>query len=182
MLRDAKPYAERLFQYRDLDRLPPPAARSALITPAARHGVTYEETAARLIIEESGGYPYFIQEYGRVLWREVDDSPITLDAVQSVRDLIVNELDRRFFKDRFESASDGEQRYLALMAQLPQAPYRTADIAKAGYRTRGSASEPRESLLRKDLIWSPRRGLVDFTVPHFAEYITRNHPLSDFDS
>jgi hypothetical protein len=56
-----------------------------------------------------------------------------------------------------------------------------ADIAKIGYRARSSASEPRDGLLKKDVIWSPRRGLVDFTVPHFAQYIQRNHPLAEFD-
>ena len=181
LLREAKPYAERLFQYRDLGRLSEPAARSALITPAERRGVSYEEMAARAIVSESGGYPYFIQEYGRVLWREIEVPPITTEDFESTRDLIISELDRRFFKDRFESATDAEQRYLAVMAQLSDGPYRTAEIAKVGYRTRGSTSEPRDGLLRKDLIWSPRRGYVDFTVPHFAQYIRRNHPLADFD-
>jgi hypothetical protein len=67
------------------------------------------------------------------------------------------------------------------MAELPEGPYRTADIAKLGYRTRSSTSEPRDGLLKKDLIWNPRRGFVDFTVPHFAQYIRRNHPLDEFD-
>jgi hypothetical protein len=179
-LRDAKPYAERLFQYRDLDRLPDPAARSALITPAERLGVHFEEDATRMIVAECGGYPYFIQEYGRVLWREVEQPPITAEDFVSTREIILGELDRRFFKDRFESATDAEQRYLAVMAELPQAPYRTAQIADLGYRARSSSSDPRGGLLKKDLIWSPRRGLVDFTVPHFAQYIQRNHPLADF--
>jgi hypothetical protein len=134
-----------------------------------------------MIIAECGGYPYFIQEYGRVLWREVDEPPITLDDFLSTREIILSELDRRFVKDRFESATDAEQRYLAVMAELPQAPYRTAEIAQLGYRARSSSSDPRGGLLKKDLIWSPRRGLVDFTVPHFAQYIQRNHPLADFD-
>jgi hypothetical protein len=180
LLRQAKPYAERLFQYRDLDRLSDAAARSALITPAARQGVEYEEEAARKIVAESGGYPYFIQEYGRVLWREVENSPITVADFDFTRELILSELDRRFFKDRFESATDAEQRYLAVMANLGDPPRSTEAIAKAGYRARGSASMPRDSLLRKDLIWSPRRGLVDFTVPQFAQYIRRNHPLDEF--
>jgi hypothetical protein len=182
LLRQAKPYAERLFQYRDLDRLREGAARSALVTPAARQGVDYEERAARMIVVESGGYPYFIQEYGRVLWREVETSPITVADFESSRELILSELDRRFFKDRFESATDAEQRYLAVMASVGRGPYRTEEIATSGYRTRGSASMPRDTLMRKDLIWSPRRGLVDFTVPHFAQYITRSHPVSEFNS
>ena len=182
LLREAKPYAERLFHYRDLDRLPDAAARSALITPAERLGIHYEEDAARMIVSECGGYPYFIQEYGRVLWREVEQPPVSLQDFVSTREIILSELDRRFFKDRFESATDAEQRYLAVMAELPDGPYRTAEIAKTGYRTPSSASDVRAALLKKDLIWSPRRGTVDFTVPHFAQYIHRNHPLSEFDA
>ena len=40
---------------------------------------------------------------------------------------------------------------------------------------------PRDALLRKDLIWSPRRGQVDFTVPQFAQFIARNYPLEEFE-
>lgn len=181
LLREAKPYAERLFQYRDLDRLPDAAARGALTMPAERLGVAYEQDAVRAIVADCEGYPYFIQDYGRVLWREVDESPITLADYRSIRGIILAELDRRFFKDRFESATDSEQRYLIVMAQLPAPPYRTADIARTGYRTPSSASEPRAGLLKKDLIWSPRRGIVDFTVPQFAQYIRRNHLADEFD-
>ena len=60
----AKPYADRLFQYRELGRLPEAAARAALVGPAATLGVEYEEKAAREVVRESAGYPYFIQEYG----------------------------------------------------------------------------------------------------------------------
>jgi hypothetical protein len=53
----AKPYADRLFQYHELGRLSAAAARSALITPAATHGVGCEESAARRVVDESAGYP-----------------------------------------------------------------------------------------------------------------------------
>lgn len=176
LLRQAKPYAERLFQYRDLDRLGAAAAHGALVTPASRRGVEYAPEVADAVIDESGGYPYFLQEYGRVLWREAERSPITLDDFRATAPMIEAELDRRFFKDRFESASESEQRYLAVMASLGDPPYRTEAVATAGYRTRSSASAPRDGLLRKDLVWSPRRGAIDFTVPLFAGYIRRNHP------
>jgi hypothetical protein len=38
-----------------------------------------------------------------------------------------------------------------------------------------------ESLIQKGLIWSPRRGQIDFTVPLFAEFLRENHPLASFD-
>jgi hypothetical protein len=39
-----------------------------------------------------------------------------------------------------------------------------------------------DSLIHKGLIWSPRRGQLDFTVPLFAEYLRDNHPLAAFES
>jgi hypothetical protein len=39
----------------------------------------------------------------------------------------------------------------------------------------------RDSLIQKGLIWSPRRGQLDFTVPLFAEFLRDNHPLASFD-
>ena len=73
----AKPYADRLFQYRELGRLSDAAARAALIGPAATLGVDFEEEAARRVVRESAGYPYFIQEYGLELWNHAERSPIT---------------------------------------------------------------------------------------------------------
>jgi hypothetical protein len=181
LLRAAKPYAERMFAYHELDRLSDAEARMALIAPAALREVEYEAPAVELVLKASAGYPHFIQEYGRVLWNEVDSTPITARDIKGAQALITEALSRRFFKDRFEMASDAEQRYLAAMADLGDGPVRSADVAlRAGYKERGSTSVLRESLLRKDLVYSPRRGLVDFTVRLFAGYLRAQHPLASF--
>jgi hypothetical protein len=68
------------------------------------------------------------------------------------------------------------------MAELGDDPTRTTDVAaRAGYKDVSSASLLRENLLRKDLIYSPRRSLVAFTVPLFAAYVREHHPLTSFD-
>ena len=36
----------------------------------------------------------------------------------------------------------------------------------------------RQALIRKGLIYDPRYGTVDFTVPHFAEFMRRRYPLA----
>ena len=76
-LLSAKPYADRLFSYEQLGRLSEGAARSALIGPAAAAGADYDEEAARQIVHEAAGFPYFIQEYGRELWNFAETTPIT---------------------------------------------------------------------------------------------------------
>jgi len=182
LLRTAKPYAERMFAYHELDRLSDAEARSALVAPAGQRGVEYEPGAVDLIIAASAGYPHFIQEYGRVLWNEVERSPISAGDVEGADVLIKETLNRRFFKDRFEMASDAEQRYLSAMADVGDGPVRSAEVAaRAGYKDSGSASVVRDSLLRKDLVYSSRRGLIDFTVPLFGGYLRDEHPLASFD-
>lgn len=48
-------------------------------------------------------------------------------------------------------------------------------------RLLGYVAVVRNALLRKDLVYSPRRGLIDFTVPLFGGYRRRQYPLSSCD-
>jgi hypothetical protein len=181
-LMSAKLYADRLFQYHELGRLSQAAARAALIAPAATRGVRYEEPAARRVVKESAGYPYFIQEYGLELWNHAERSPITSSDVVAVREIVTDSLARNFFGTRFQLATDAEQRYLVAMASLESPPYRSAEVASAyGAKSQRGVSIHREALIGKGLIWAPRRGQLDFTVPLFAEYLRDNHPLATFD-
>ncbi len=178
----AKPYADRLFQYHELGRLSDAAARTALVAPAGTRGVEYEERAARRVVREAAGYPYFLQEYGLELWNYADSSPITMRDVHAVREIVSDSLARNFFGTRFQLATESEQRYLAAMASLESAPYRSAEIARRyGAKDQRGVSIHRDALIQKGLIWSPRRGFVDFTVPLFAEYIRDNQPLATFE-
>ena len=93
--------------------------------------------------------------------------------------IVRDSLSRNFFGTRFEMATDTEQRYLSAMASLGQGPYAVAAVAQAfGVNDQRKVSVHRESLIQKGLIWSPRRGLVDFTVPLFAEFLKDSHSAS----
>jgi AAA ATPase domain len=178
----AKPYADRLFEYRELGRLRDPEARVALVKPASLLGVEFAADAAAEVVRLATGYPYFLQEYGRELWNAAESSPITTADVDEVRDLVQEQLARTFYGTRFEMASDAEQRYLATMASLGDPPYATAEVARAwGAENQRQTSPHRDSLIQKGLIWSPRRGQVDFTVPLFGEFLLEHHPVGGFD-
>jgi hypothetical protein len=181
-LMSAKPYADRLFSYHELGRLSDAAARAALVAPAGTRGVDYHADAVRAVITQAAGYPYFIQEYGQELWNHAEDSPITSADVDAVHEIVSDSLARNFFGIRFQLATDAEQRYLAAMAVAGEAPYRSADIARAsGAKDQRGVSVHRNSLINKGLIYSPRRGQLDYTVPLFAEYLRENHPLESFE-
>jgi hypothetical protein len=90
-----------------------------------------------------------------------------------VRPIVEDSLARNFFGTRLEMATDTEQRYLTAMASLGAGPYPVSDVAHAfGASDQRRVSGLRDSLMQKGLIWSPRRGQVDFTVPLFADYLT----------
>src|ERR1019366_2271245 len=101
---------------------------------------------------------------------------------EAVREIVTDSLARSFFGTRFQLATDSEQRYLAAMASLDKPPYGSAEVATAyGAKNQRGVSIHRDGLIQKGLIWAPRRGQVDFTVPLFAEYLRENHPIASFD-
>jgi hypothetical protein len=73
---------------------------------------------------------------------EVERSPISAGDVEGARALIDEALDRRFFKDRFEMASDAEQRYLAAMPRLGMVRFGRPKLP------RGPASKDHKSAYR----------------------------------
>jgi hypothetical protein len=58
----AKSYAERLFDFPEIGALPPEAAKLAITKPARDLGIEVTPDALGLIVTETRGYPYFVQE------------------------------------------------------------------------------------------------------------------------
>ncbi len=87
-------------------------------------------------------------------------------------------LDEEFFDNRVEGATNEERRYMAAMADLGDGPQSTATVTeRAGYRKRTSSGKARQELIKHGLIFSPEYGKVDFTVPHFGDFMRRRYPL-----
>ena len=174
---EAKSYAERLFAYPKLGPLNGDATRQALVAPAEARNVTFEDDALARIVGESGGYPAFIQAYGKEVWNQAPGSPIRRADVLAAEPLIHAELDEEFFHVRFEKATDREREYMAAMAAIGEGPYRTADVAERLDKRPSYTSAPRDALIKKGLIYSPDYGQVDFTVPHFSPFMRRRYPV-----
>ena len=177
-LREAKPYASRLFTYHEIGALTVAEGTRALVAPAERQGLTFDSGAVERIIGATHGYPYFIQEYGRVLWNEVEEAPVTVGVVEDTHDLVTAALATEFFEPQFDLATNNEQRYLMAMADLGEGPYSSSAVNRhLGHQSVGGSSQERNALLRKELIWAPRRGQVEFTIPRFSEFIRLVYPL-----
>ena len=182
-LAEAKSYAERLFVFPSLGALDEAAARKAIVRPAetaiAGRPVHYEDAAVRTILRLSECYPYFLQTYGLQAWNAAPEGEtIRVQDVEKATRPAQEELDRDFFETRFTRATKAGRRYLAAMGELGDGPYGSLDVAQQGHwRSVTSAGPVRQTLIEKGLIYSPDHGQVDFTVPHFGDYMRRNHPL-----
>ena len=172
----AKSYAERLFDFPEIGPLDPLASKLAISKPAADQDVVVEESALNRIVDETEGYPYFIQEWGKHAWDAADESPITLADVELVSRESVAALDESFFRVRFDRLTPSEKRYLRAMAELGAGPHRSGDIAELLDRKVSSLGPTRAQLIYKGMIWSPNHGDTAFTVPLFNGFMQRVMP------
>jgi hypothetical protein len=121
------------------------------------------------------GYPYFLQEYGRIVWDESSASPISEDDARSVQPIVEERLDESFFRVRAERTTELELRYLYAMAELGPEAQRATVVARRMGRTVEQAGPLRSRLIDKGLLYTPGHGLAAFTVPQFDRYMLRRH-------
>ena len=180
VLSASKSYSERLFRYSRIDRLDRASADAALALPAEDEGAGFTPEALDAMYAATGGYPYFIQAYGKAVWDLAPASPMTADDVAVAAPEAESELAVGFFGSRFERATPGEREYLRAMADVAVElgdetdAVPTADVAAHLARKPQSLSPARDALLKKGLIYSGERGRIAFTVPHFGRYL-REH-------
>jgi hypothetical protein len=171
---DAKSYAERLFQYPDIGPLPSAAARQAILAPILEEGEAIKDAALEMIVSQTKGYPYYLQEWGFQAWNLTEASPITEKDIEKASIRALQRLDEGFFKVRIERLTPKEREYVIAMARLGKGPYRSADVADVLKAKTTSLGPIRASIIKKGMIYSPAHGDIAFTVPLFEDYLARH--------
>ncbi len=176
---EAKSYAERLFRFPSIGRLSPPQAEAALAEPAAELGVSYEPGAIDVIVAYTEGYPYFIQEYGKIVWDLApEDEPISRRIAEEAQRAVEAKLDESFFRVRAQRVTELELQYLRAMAELGPGEHTAGDVAAVMSRSSEQLGPTRARLIDKGLIYTTGHGRGDFTVPQFDRYMRRNYELA----
>ena len=135
VLSASKSYSERLFRYARIDRLDRAAADSALQLPARGEDAEFDDDALAAMYDATGGYPYFVQAYGKTAWDLAPRSPITAADVAIAAPEAEAELAVGFFGSRYERATPAEREYLRAMADV-------GGESRADGRGRGGARPP----------------------------------------
>lgn len=173
---DAKSYAERLFDYPRLGALSREDVKRALAEPLKESGVKINNDAIDLIMKETQGYPYFVQEWGYQAWNLASKSPITRVDIERCSEVAINRLDQNFFHSRYERLSDPQKVYLRAMAELGPGPHKSGDVAKLLGKETSQLGPTRDGLIQNGMIYSPKYGYAAFTVPLFDEFLKRTEP------
>lgn len=171
---EAKSYAERLFRFSDIGSLNEDEAMAALARPAEEERVTWHPDALSLVIERTEGYPYFLQEFGKQTWDVTREGhAIGRADVEAAVPIAIDELDTGFFRIRIDRTTDTERAYLGAMAALGEGPYSSGEVATGLGKTTQQVGPTRDSLIKRGLCYSPRHGVISFTVPMFDQFVRR---------
>jgi hypothetical protein len=155
---------------RSIGTVRPTAVRNVLLWNGRSITIRSEIAAARDI---ANGFPYVVQLVADAAWtaagRPDPGGRIGVHAVAAARDLVRADLDA-LFRARWSGCTGAERRLLSAMA-ADDGPAARADIARALDVRSDALSVPRARLIDKGLIEPVARGMVDFTIPGFAEFV-----------
>ena len=175
---DARSYAERLFTFPTIGNLSDEGARAALVEPAHRQGVEFDQDAVQKALRWTAGYPFFIQQLGKHTWNLASGSPITAADIEAAKEISQRALDASLYEVRIQRATEKERAYMRAMAQLGEGPYRSGEVAGLMGKATSEMSTTRQALLDKGLIYAPEDyGFVEFTVPRFDDFMRRHMPF-----
>ena len=171
---EARSYAERLFKFVTIDSLTKDDATRALVEPVRTEGAEWHPDALARAFEDTQGYPYFLQEFGKQAWNVAEGPTIELADMEAAATLAISDLDNGFFRARIDKTTDAERDYLRAMAALGgPGPFKSGDVSRKMGKTTTQTGPVRDTLIKRGLCYSPRHGDLAFTVPMFDSFVRR---------
>jgi hypothetical protein len=167
----AATFGERT-RWRGVSALDDAALQELLVASAGAIDVQWEPDAVQAILDASQSYPHFVHIHGESTWliaRPESGDTITLAHAQAGinrgRAEIID-----MYAARWGSATNVERSVLLAIAELAgDAPIeRSAVEARLGGK---DISGLRDRLLGKNALDAPDRGVLQFTLPGFADYV-----------
>lgn len=186
---EARTFSERMFHTVTLDRLSDDDSRDAVTKPIedAKCPLRMTVEEVNMIVELSGGYPYFIQFLAREAYDVVAQQVRKDGEIKSNKNYpipfgtIIRKLDGDFFLGRWARATDRQRDMMTVVAHLPNAE-REFSVQEVVTKSREILSDPFASsnasqMLAKlsdaGLIFKNRHGKYSFAVPLMSKFIQR---------
>jgi hypothetical protein len=174
-LHDVATYTER-WRYTEIGFLSLAETMMAIQEPAVAAGASFERDALQALATATRGYPFFIQEFASTAWARHAPSKksITLSEVEETLSAVRTEMERKFYGEPLARLTPRELRYVLALASLGEGPKLSAEVAAVLDSVTREVSSARQQLIRKDVVFSPDLGLVEFRIPLMATYINEH--------
>ncbi len=142
--------------------------------PIEAAGRRVGDEALQLMVDGASGYPFLLQLVGAQTWRlHPGEEEITAaDAAEGVTRARLR-LGALIHEPALSAASDIDKSFLLAMSQ-DDGPSRMSDIQRRLNVDVNYVSQYRLRMIAAELIYSTRRGYVDFALPYLREYL-RDH-------
>lgn len=146
--------------------------------PIEATGRRVDDTALRVMVDGSAGYPFLLQLVGAQTWRlNPMATEITVEDATNGVARARRRLGSLIHEPALSAASDIDKSFLLAMTQ-DDGPSKMADLQQRLGVDVNYASQYRLRLIAAELIYATRRGYVDFALPYLREYL-REHAVAD---
>jgi hypothetical protein len=170
IIRKLRTYAHRWEQY-ELDLLRRAEVVQAIRMPIERAGEHIDIAALDLLVERSAGYPFFVQKYASAAWNAHHRGRITLADVEGIIPGVQASIDKTFYRDALEALSPRERMFVIALFELGAGAHELRAVSSllgVGSTALGSI---RTQLIKKNVVFSPRAGAIQFRIPLAERYI-----------
>lgn len=122
---------------------------------------------------QTGGFPYQIQLVGYYLSKMSEGGKkVDKKMLSRVVDMVSDEIDSKVFQAMLSPLSERDIYILQRMAEIGTT-VKTSAIAKSAETTHGTMQTYRKRLMDAGILYSPRRGELEFVMPALADYLKR---------
>lgn len=178
---ETRTYSERLFHVLTLRQLNGQESRDAILKPIedARCKTKFNDKSVKIIIQQSGGYPYFIQFICREVYDVFEQKAAKKQTLSVPIDAIIQKLDNDFFAGRWSRATEREQQVLIVLAEANKTTFTIQDTLELSGKSRfkkfsrSQIGQLFNSLIERGLVYKDKRGSYSFAVPLLNQYIVR---------
>ena len=150
-------------------------ARLALLEPARLAGGGWEPAAVDAVLEASNRYPAHLQYFAQAVWRHAPGPVVDVASATAAIPPAAEQLTMRTLEPRWDALSEREAELVtAIAANGGRAT--AQELAVILGREQRSWSRVRQNLIETGDIHSPRRGVLEITMPALARYALHEYP------
>ena len=139
----------------------------------AKKGIAISDDVLVAMVKKTKGYAYSFQLLGYLLW-EIADKKITFATLEQIQGEYLATLSRNVYYKVLQELSPVDHSFVIAMAKASTPVVTTAYLQQELGKPKNYLSMYRKRLLDAQLIKSPARGMLEFTLPYFKEYILEN--------